>query len=203
MKSRLLVSKRFILVVLGFAAARLCAQTAYKLPPKEIVDVIDAAPFPEAVVSPARDAMLLVEAEGYPPIALVSQPILRLGGLRISPAIGARQRLRRFTGISVQRFDGSPARPIAVPAGARIGLPVWSHDGKSLAFERDVEDGVEVWVADAATGLAHAVPGVRVNDVLGRPFAWMADGRRLLVRAVPAGRGAAPPEPRVPRARSR
>ncbi|HEV2064036.1 MAG TPA: prolyl oligopeptidase family serine peptidase [Thermoanaerobaculia bacterium] len=191
--------KRFILLVLGFAAVPLCAQTVYKLPPKEIVDVIDAAPFPEAVVSPARDAMLLVEAEGYPPIAVVSRPILRLGGLRISPAIGARQRLRRFTGISVQRFDGGPARSIAVPAGARIGLPVWSHDGKSLAFERDVEDGVELWVADAATGQAHAVSGVRVNDVLGRSFAWMADGRRLLVRAVPAGRGPAPAEPPVPR----
>lgn len=91
MKSRTLVSKRLILLVLGFAAVPLCAQTVYKLPPKEIVDV-------------------------------VSQPIVRLGGLRISPAIGVRQRLQRFTGISVQRFDGGPARSIAVPAGARIGL---------------------------------------------------------------------------------
>jgi dipeptidyl aminopeptidase/acylaminoacyl peptidase len=186
-----------VFVLAAFAAAGL-SETAYRLPPKEITQIIDMAPTPEVVVSPARDAILLAEYEGYPPIAFVSQPMLRLAGLRIAPGTSSRQRLRRFTGLSIRRLDGSPARRVALPEGAKIGLPVWSHDGKRLAFTRDVADGVELWTADAATGKAEVIGSVRLNDVLGRPFSWMGDNRRLLAWLIPAGRGAAPQSPRVP-----
>jgi dipeptidyl aminopeptidase/acylaminoacyl peptidase len=186
-----------VFVLAGFTAPG-GSETAYRLPPKEITQVIDTAPTPEVVVSPARDAMLLVEYEGYPPIAFVSQPMLRLAGLRIAPQTSSRQRLRRFTGLSIRRLDGTPARRVALPEGAKIGLPVWSHDGKRIAFTRDVADGVELWTADAATGKANVIAAVRVNDVLGRPFSWTRDNRRLLAWLVPAGRGAAPQSPRVP-----
>jgi dipeptidyl aminopeptidase/acylaminoacyl peptidase len=187
-----------LVFVLGAFAAPGLSETAYRLPPKEITQVIDTAPTPEVVVSPARDAMLLAEYEGYPPIAFVSQPMLRLAGLRIAPQTSSRQRLRRFTGLSIRRLDGSPPRRVALPEGAKIGLPVWSHDGKRLAFTRDVADGVELWTADAATGKAEAVGSVRLNDVLGRSFSWMSDNRRLLAWLVPPGRGVAPESPRVP-----
>jgi dipeptidyl aminopeptidase/acylaminoacyl peptidase len=191
--SRLLVSS--LAAALPFSAF---AETAYRLPPREVTEIIDTAPTPEVIVSPSRDAMLLVEYEGYPPIAFVSQPILRLAGLRISPQTSSRQRLRRFTGISIRRFDESAPRRVALPDGSKIGMPVWSHDGKRIAFTRDLADGVELWVADAATGKAAALGAVRINDVLGPPFSWMRDNRRLLATLVPAGRGTPPAAPAVP-----
>ena len=183
---------------LAVAGAPAFSETAYRQPPAEIAKIIDTAPTPEVLVSPSRDAMLLVEYEGYPPIAFVSQPILRLAGLRISPQTSSRQRLRRFTGISIRRFDEASPRRVALPDGSKIGMPVWSHDGKRIAFTRDVADGVELWIADAATGKAAALGSVRVNDVLGTPFSWMRDNRRLLATLVPAGRGAPPAAPAVP-----
>ena len=83
-----------------------------------------------------------------------------------------------------------------LPPGARIGFPVWSHDGRRLAFARDLADGVELWIGDAATASAKPVPGVRLNDVLGAPFAW--EGDALLARTVPPSRGAVPRAPSVP-----
>src|SRR6202162_4226224 len=105
--------KRSISLVFVLAAwsAAAVSETAYKLPPKEITQIIDTAPAPEVVVSPARDAMLLVDYEGYPPIAFVSLPMLRLAGLRIAPQTSSRQRLRRFTGISIRLLHGSPPPP--------------------------------------------------------------------------------------------
>jgi dipeptidyl aminopeptidase/acylaminoacyl peptidase len=191
--------KRSLTLVLAVAvAAPVFAQAPYKLPPPEVVAMIDAAPAPEAVLSPSGDVALLVEAEAYPPIALLSEPLLRIGGIRITPAINGRQRVRRFTGLSVQALAGAPARRVALPEGVRVGWPEWSYDGRRFAFERDLEDGIELWVGDAATATAKAVAGVRLNDVLGEPFMWLSDGRRLLVRLVPGGRGAAPAAPRVP-----
>ncbi len=173
------------------------AQEPYKLPPKEVVDLVDAPPPPQAVVSPTGDAVLLAEPEAYPPIALLAEPVLRLGGVRISPATGCRQRTFRFTGLRVQPVSGGPAVRVALPAAARVGLPVFSHDGRRFAFARDLADGVELWAGETTTGAARPVPGVRLNDVLGPAIAWSGDGR-LLVRAVPPGRGSAPPAPTVP-----
>lgn len=190
--------KRFLFLCLAvLAAGPAIAQTAYKLPPSEIVKVLDAPPAPEALVSPTGEAMLLVEYEPYPSIALLSEPILRLGGIRISPRIGGRQRTRRYTAISLQAFDGASPRRIQLPEHARISLPLWSHDGQRFAFTRDLEEGIELWVGDAASGRASAVSSVRLNDVLSRPFAWTPDNR-LLVHAVAADRGAPPAFSHVP-----
>lgn len=188
------------------ASAIASADTAYKLPPKEIVDLVDAPPTPETVVSPTRDTMLLVDYEANQPIALVARPFLRLAGVRIDPRMGARQRTRRYTGITILAIEKRTAPRVGLPRSATIGLPAFSHDGRRIAFTRDLEDGVELWVAESATGKAGPVGRVRLNDVLvadrlgapAAPFAWMSDGRRVLARLVPAGRGAPPARPVVP-----
>lgn len=125
------------------------AQTPYKLPPKEVVNIVDAAPTPFAAMSPRNDALMLVEYLSQPPIAMVAQPFLRIGGLRIDPALNARQRLTRYTGISIKKISGASSVRIELSADAKIGMPVWSYDGKKIAFANDVGDGVELWVADA------------------------------------------------------
>ena len=190
-------SKSLLAIVLALAALPAAAQAPYKLPPKEVVALVDAPPPPQAVVSPTGDAVLLAQPEAYPPIALLAEPVLRLGGVRISPATGCRQRTFRFTGLQVQPVKGGAALRMPLPAGARTGLPVFSHDGRRFAFARDLADGVELWVGDTATGAARPIPGVRLDDVLGPAFAWTGRGT-LLARTVPAGRGEASRAPTVP-----
>ena len=180
-------SRPLLPFLLLLAALPASAQAPYKLPPKEVVDLVDAPPPPQAVVSPTGDAVLLAEPEAYPPIALLAEPVLRLGGVRISPATGCRQRTFRFTGLQVQPVSGGPAVRVALPAGARVGLPVFSHDGRRFAFARDLADGVELWAGETTTGAARPVPGVRLNDVLGPAIAWT--GRR----EAPRPRGPARP----------
>jgi dipeptidyl aminopeptidase/acylaminoacyl peptidase len=186
--------------VLGGVAQTARAQTPYKRPPAEIAAILDAPPPPRVVPSPARDAVLLVDHRAHPSIEELAEPVLRLAGVRINPRLGATQRLRAATGLTIQPLDGAPARRIDVPQGASIEWTVWSNDGKRVAFTRDVQDGVELWVADAATGRARAIAGVRINDVLaeGRPFAWLSDNRHMLVRTVPPDHGPAPAAPRAP-----
>jgi dipeptidyl aminopeptidase/acylaminoacyl peptidase len=173
-------------------------QTAYKLPPKDVVAILDASPPPLDIVSPTRDALLLVDVQPYPPIDVVAEPILRLAGVRINPRVGALQRMVHFSGMTIQPLDDTPPRRIALPEGATIHRPAWSHDGKKIAFARDVDDGVELWVADAASGQAKPIAGARLNDVLGNPIGWMSDNRHILAVLVPENRGPAPAAPRVP-----
>ena len=186
-----------VLAVLLVVAQSL-AQTTYKLPPKEVVDIIDAPPTPYVDVSPSCDAMLLVDHKVYPSIELLARPFLRLAGLRIDPQIKGRQRLAQNVQFTVKRIGGAAAVRIKAPDDLRIGSPVWSNDGRYIAFAHDLADGVELWIADAATGEAHPLANVRLNNLFGSPFTWMNDNRHLLVRMVPAGIGAAPKAPVAP-----
>jgi dipeptidyl aminopeptidase/acylaminoacyl peptidase len=191
--------KKILLVVLSLVVVLgVSAQTPYKLPPKEVVDIIDAPPTPRVVMNPTRDAMLLIEYKPQPSIALLSQPYYRIAGLRINPDLNARQRINQDVGLVVKWVADNKEVRIKLPDGAMIGNPSWSNDGSKIAFTRDRDNGAELWVADSKSGVAKAIANIRVNDVLGNPIDWMNDNVHLLVRSVPDGRGKAPEAPKVP-----
>src|SRR5215212_854925 len=98
------------------------ATMTYLLPPPEVVEMLDAPPTPAAVLSPDRRTLLLVDYEAYPPIELLARPFLKLGGLRVDPAIGGRQRTVRFTGITIVPVGGGAHRRVAPPGGAAISV---------------------------------------------------------------------------------
>lgn len=66
--------------------------------------------------------------------------------------------------------------------------PVWSPDGKSLAFYSDRTGTERLWVWNRATGEMR-----QLSDAIPRPFfnfqvpRWSPDGRSLLVKVLPAG----------------
>src|SRR5581483_5217753 len=91
---------------------------------------------------------------------------------------------------------------IATPTGAKLGAPAWSPDGKQFAFSITTARGIELWIGSAITGRVRQVPGIKINGVRfglsGRSFEWLGDNRTLLVRQIPARRGAPPAEPKLP-----
>ena len=54
------------------------------------------------------------------------------------------------------------------------------------------DNGIELWIADTATGQAKSVTTAPLNAALGTPCEWVGDGGSLLCEFVPANRGAAP-----------
>jgi dipeptidyl aminopeptidase/acylaminoacyl peptidase len=77
-------------------------------------------------------------------------------------------------------------------------MPTWAADGKRFAFVNLASEAVELWIGDAKTGKVHQVPGVRLNPMFNDEMQWMPDQKTLLVKLVPEGMGAPPPEPIVP-----
>ena len=184
-------------LVLALAVPALLAQEPYKLPPQEVVDIVTAPPTPRVSMSPAGGLMALIEYESMPSIATLAEPMLRIAGIRITPFNNSRQVLVFNTGLSVKNLKTGVVVKVALPDGAKFTGASWAQDGSSLAFLRYAENGVELWVADAATGAAKALTGPVVNAVTAGPQ-WMPDAKRLLVFLIPDGRGPAPEPPRVP-----
>jgi dipeptidyl aminopeptidase/acylaminoacyl peptidase len=173
-------------------------QTTYQKAPKAIADVLDAPVPPQVSLSPTRDYLLLIQTERYPSIADLSEPMLRLAGLRINPNTFGPHAPPRVVGLTLQQIDGSKQTKIAVPEGSRLGFPVWSPDGKRVAFTRTAANAIELWIAETRNGRAQQVPQVKLNSVLGAPFHWMPGSEQLICKAVPAKIAKPPEAPPVP-----
>lgn len=188
-----------LILLILFSSGSSLAQSTYRQPPKEVLDVLNAPPTPTALISPTRDYMVLAQGVRYPPIAELAEPMLRLAGLRINPVTNGPHRAPYFVKLWLKRISDGTETPVTLPPDAHIRFPQWSGDGKRFAFLNTTASGIELWVADTATGKAHALRGLKVNDVFENvSLQWMPDNRTLLAELVPAKRGAMPPAQTVP-----
>lgn len=183
--------------VMVSAAAGALSQTTYRQPSPELVRLIDAPPTPMVSLAPTRDHMLLLHRVGLPPIADLAQPMLRLAGERINPATNGPHGPRRIVGLTLRSMEGVE-RPVKLPESPDISGVAWSHDGKRVAFTLTLASGIQGWVLEVASGEAKAVTGANLNPLSGAAMRWMPDGKTLLCRVVPKGRGPMPVEPAVP-----
>ena len=195
--------RRSILALL-FLPAVLFAQGAvdlkYQMPPKEIAEVVDAPPSPFASVSPDGKTLLLVQFPAMLTIADLSQPELKLAGVRFNPVRHDQTRSTYATSLTLAPVAGGASRPITgLPGAPRMRYATWSPDSSKVAFTLSADDGVELWVADAASGAAKRVTP-KVNQSLPRrPFEWMPDSKSLLVRSVPPDRPSVPQSNETPK----
>ncbi len=155
----------------------------YLLPPKDVVDLLDAPTTPGVRPSPDAKWLLFVNRPALPSIADVTRPWIGLAGLRIDAVAHARQEFNFDSQLTLQSLDGKSSRPLPLPANARIQGVDWSHSSRSLWIELRLDDQVELWTCDVATAKPKRVAS-HVNSILGNP-SWLPDGERLLVRLVP------------------
>ncbi|MBA4120950.1 MAG: prolyl oligopeptidase family serine peptidase [Acidobacteria bacterium] len=186
-------SKIFVLsvTILFLSSLNLFAQSSYKKPPKDVLDVLNAATFPQTSISPAKDKILLLEPLTYPSIAELSQPMLRLAGLRINPNTNGAHRQSYAVKLALKNIADGKETVINLPANAQIISAQWSADGKYVAAGNITPTGIELWTIETANGKAKMIKNARVNTAFGG-FSWMPDQKSLLVNLVPSKRNAAP-----------
>lgn len=191
----------------GLAAAalpvRLAAAEAlvYRTPPRAIADILTAPRIPRGVpsVSPDQARLLLPEIPPLISIAVLAEPVEKLAGLEVLPALHAtRSDLKTaWAGFSMVTIaDGRKVRA-QLPEGARVGVTRWSTRGDRVACTLYAPGGAELWIVDAASGAARRIEGVHLNTVLTDALEWTLDDRALLCAAV-AGAAPAPAAGRVP-----
>lgn len=198
-----------LLAVLGLTltfwqTATLGWAQSYQTPPKPLADLVTVPPTPGVSVSGKGDYLLILERAANPTIAELSQPELRLAGVRLNPATNGPSRTVFLTGLKLKKLPngqgaGSTETAISgMPSPAQLGNVQWSPDETKIAFTHTTDSRIELYVADVATATAKRVGDFALNGVLGMPVQWVSDSKSLIVKAIPANRGAAPAESRVP-----
>ena len=183
-------------VTAGLIAQSGAAPARYLTPPKAMIDILDAEPLPSVTVGPQREIIALMTRRSMPSIEDVSQPMLRIAGLRINPRTnGPHSTSGGGIGITLRGITTAAERKVDVPANAKLGGLSFSPDGKYLAFENTTESRIDLHIADTATGQSRKVDPA-LNGLGG--CSWLDDSSAMLCSFVPEDRGPAPVAPRAP-----
>jgi dipeptidyl aminopeptidase/acylaminoacyl peptidase len=165
------------------------AAAGYRLPPPAVRDVLDAAPTPDASLSPDARWMLLVENPAMPSIEEVTRPWTGLAGIRVDTALRAPHTTSSISAITLRDLEGTLTQKVPLPAGGRVLSVSWAPTSDRIALTLATEKGIDLYVAPVPGGVPVKVglPGP-LAAVLGRSFTWLPDRAGLLVKTVPTAR---------------
>ena len=187
------INMRVIFTLIIFTAA--WGGDDYKMPPKAIADLVDAPGTPGVSVSPNKKHILILERASLPSIEELSQPELRLAGLRIDPATNGRSRTRYYTGMIIQDLgSGTQKRVKGLPKNGRISNVSWSPNAKHIAMTVTHGAQINLYLVKAASGRASLLLKTPLNAIYGSPFSWLSDSKSILAKTILSGRGE-PPRP--------
>lgn len=203
------VVRAALAAVVGVMAAMTgsAALGQYKEPPEAIRRVLDTPPTPGVSIDPTNTVIAFLHRTALPPVADLAAPMLRLGGSRINPDTNGPHGPIRTIGVSLRRFEGGPEVRLELPENAKLGGVSWSADGAWMVMTNTTERGIELLGASVEeamrTGKVRRIVsgregGAWLNAASGGTVSWMPDQRSVLVRLIPAARGAMPQEPRRP-----
>lgn len=171
---------------------------SYKMPPKDIADMLMAKPTPNISMDDKGQWMLLMESNSYPSVEELAKPELRIAGLRINPANFAPSRQNFINNLTLRSVNFREDFKISgLPSPLFAGNVSWSPDDKKIAFTHTTKDRVDLYVIDVATKKATKINKAALN-MIGGGYQWY-DNNTLLYRTTLKPATAAPPKPVMPK----
>lgn len=161
----------------------------YQEPPKEITELVKVDRAPSVIMDSKKQVLVFLYSNMYKTISELSEPEMKLAGVRINPKTNSPSGARYYTKLSIQLTrSAEPVFVKGLPAEPHLTNISWSPDEQLIAATHITETGLELWVIDVKTQMARKLSNAMVNGNLGSPFRWFADSKSLLVRMIPAGR---------------
>lgn len=183
--------KRSIVVyVILILCVKLSAQVelSYQVPPREILELADAPVPPTVMVNDKGTQVVLLHRNRFMSLAELSEPELKLAGLRINPVSSNESRGMNFFSITLLKTgERTEIQVSGLPEKPLLSNFLWSPDQTFLAFTNSVSTTLELWILDMQTYQCRKVAS-GLNGTTGKPFDWYKNSKNLLVKMVPASR---------------
>ncbi len=184
---RIIASLVVLFVFFGGVFAQ--EKLTYQKPPKEILDLVDAPLAPSVIIDSKGENVVLLYRDAFKSIAELSEPELRLAGLRINPRTNIGSRTNYFKNIKVKQAKDADATQVSgLPENPRLSNFSVSPNEKMIACLNTTAEGAEVWIVDIANATAKKLTGANVNANLRSAITWFADNNAMLVKMLPASR---------------
>lgn len=163
--------------------------STYQKPSKEILDLVDAPLPPVVSMNTEGTQALLMYRRAYKTIAELSEPELRLAGLRINPSTNISSRQRYY--YQIKLLDVAKEKELEVkglPEEGQFSNFGWSETDRFIALTNTTDSGVELWIVDVQSATAKKITDATLNANMGRPYVWLKSEDGLLVSMLPGDR---------------
>ena len=184
----------FACIISGIIRLQAQDDNSYKRPPKEMEDLVLAKPTPTVSIDNKAGWMILMERSGFPTVAELAEPELRIAGLRIDPANFGPSRGTHIVNLQLKNIQTKELFEIKdLPKDLQAGNPQWSPDDSQFAFTNSTGTTIDLYRVNIAEKKAYKVNKTPLNMVLsgagGGPrggasgFDWLGNNQ-LMYRAV-------------------
>ena len=162
---------------------------SYQLPDQSILELADANMPPSLRLNTDANKGVLMYRKSYKSIEELSEPEMRLAGLRINPKTNISSRQRYYYDMTVYNPENNEESSIeGLPENGKFSNFSWSHDESMMAFTNTTNKGVELWVLNVNGSKAKKLTEDNLNGNMGRPFYWLKGDEALLIKVLPADR---------------
>jgi dipeptidyl aminopeptidase/acylaminoacyl peptidase len=178
---KIICMKKIIGSITGFFMLALLsinsfAQDAYQVPPKEIADLLLAAPTPSISVDGNAKHMLVMERPSYPLVEELGQAEFKIAGLRLNPNNFSPTRQNYIKGMTIKVVATNKALAIkGMPATIAALSPTWNPSENKIAFYNVSANAVDVYVIDLTTLTCQKINKTAANLILGASLVWLDD----------------------------
>lgn len=163
--------------------------TNYQKPPKEIEALIDVPLAPIVRLDHQSENILFYYRDRYRSIEQLSQPEMRLAGLRINPETNIGSRITFYNNLELGATKNTKRTAISgLPVNPQMANFQFSPDDKYISFTNTTDTGVELWLIEVKQAKATKLTEAILNANIGASYVWSRDSKSLLVKTLPADR---------------
>lgn len=179
----------FVIMFIGQVYSFAQSDFAYQQPDDAILKLADARPAPAIRLNNESTKAILLYRHAYKSIDELSEPEMRLGGIRVNPLTNGPGRSVYYIDVNILDVStGNIVTPDGLPNNPKMGNFVWSFDQTKMAFTNTVGDGIELWLLDVEKKQAKRLSQAILNGALGNPILWSRDDKYILAKTLPANR---------------
>ena len=138
-----------ILILCLFLSVFAQIDLQYQKPPQKILNLADVDLPPTVRIDSKGQYMIQLSRDQYKSIKELSEPEMRLAGLRINPKTNIYSRTTYYKNLSILKVGEKEAQLVkGLPENLRLANLEWSPDEKKAAFTHTTENGVQLWIID-------------------------------------------------------
>ena len=179
------MTKTVLSILFFFSIIKAQENYSYQKPPKEILELVDVRLPPRVLIDDNRSYIVYLYRDSYKSISELSDPEIKLAGLRLNPNSNSRSRTNYYNNIMISKINqiGKGARQVkGLPELPKLANIRWSPDQKKVAMTNTTKDGLELWYVDLESLRAEKLTGPKLNASLGDVITWHQDSKNIIAK---------------------